>query len=93
MFKVGDVVYVDPNSDLNWVDENTALFRNNGPYTISHVETKDTAALWQNRNELFILLRELGFWVNEKCLIPANSYNAIECKIAHLYKLFDERKK
>lgn len=93
MFKVGDIVYVDPNSNLKWVDSDTSLLRDNGPYTISCVETKDTASSWQLPNELFIYLEEKHFWVNEKCLILANSYNAIECKIAHLYKLFDERKK
>lgn len=93
MFKVGDIVYVDPNSDLIWVDSDTSLLRDNGPYTISCVETKDTANSWQLLDELFIYLEENHSWVNEKCLIFANSYNAIERKIAHLYKLFDERKK
>lgn len=93
MFKVGDIVYIDSNSNINWVDGATKFLRNNGPYTISEIYKEDQASIWQLPNKLFIYLSEIDFWVNKKCLIPGNSYNPIERKIAHLYKLFDERKK
>lgn len=97
MFKVGDIVYINPSSALKWVDENQKLLQKGGPFTIRDIVTEDTAFSWQKRNgnNLFIFLQEPYWWVNVNCLIYERDYKvkAIERKIAHLYKLFDERKK
>jgi len=97
MFKVGDTVYINPSSALKWVDEKQKLLQEGGPFTIREIVTEDTAVSWQTRygKNLFILLQEPNWWVNVNCLVYEKDYkvNAIERKIAHLYKLFDERKK
>lgn len=77
MFKVGDIVRVKENCPPHLTDHNKDIIGK--IFTVVDIELQ------------YVRLKECSWWVHEDAVEFPDNKSPIERKIAHLYKLYEER--